>query len=225
MILDIILIAIFLITAYVGYRKGIIEMLANFFGSFAAILISYFFHAPFKELLVKFTGLDEFVFEKVVEKLREFGAHAAKSSVSSSDIDAVSKMEMPDIIKDKLTNYLTESTSNISKSAALSLTDYIVSIISVFILFVSILILIRIITKTLNLISKAPVISTVNKVGGILFSVLSTYLILTIAFMLFSSFASVDIATTSRNMIQHSVIAKLLIEFNPLFLMLANLSF
>lgn len=223
--LDIVLVLATAIMAYVGYRKGLVSMLMNFFGTFAAALISYFFFGSFKELLVKFTGIDEFIFQKVVERMQALGAHAAKTSVSSMDIDAVGKMSMPDVIKTKLTDYLTESSSAVSKSAALSITDLIMSIVTVVIMFFSLIILFRIISKALNLTAKLPVISAFNSLGGLLFSLLSFYLILTIVFLLATSIAPLETQQSLAGMIKDSVIAKYLIENNPFLIMLANITF
>ncbi len=223
MILDIILVIVILLSILIGYKKGFIRMLASFIGKFVALTIAYFYYAPFKDLLVKFTGLDDLVFEKIKLSLTNLGGHAAEASVAGSDIDAVSKMALPDILKEKLVNYLTDTANQIGQSVASGLTDFVMNIIAFILLFILVAILISIIVKVLDLVAKLPVLNTFNKLGGIIFSLITTYILLTIAFLLITSFMSMDSASSLNTMIANSVVAKNLIVYNPILIGLANI--
>ncbi len=223
MILDIALVIIILLSILIGYKKGFIRMLASFIGKFVALTIAYFYYASFKELLVKFTGLDKFVLEKIKLSLANLGGHAAEASVAGSDIDAVSKMPLPDVLKEKLVSYLTDSANQIGQSVASGLTDFLMNIIAFILLFILVAILISIIVKVLDLVAKLPVLNAFNKVGGILFSLITTYIMLTIAFLLITSFVSMDSASSLNSMIESSVVAKNLIVYNPILIGLANI--
>ncbi len=223
MILDLILLIVIIFSIFTGYRKGFIVMLASFIGKFVALSISYFYYEPFKKFLVDFTGIDSFVSDKIKISLSNLGGHAAQSTVASSDLTAVSKMPLPDSIKEKLMGYLTESASTLGRSVASSLTDFIMTIIAFFLLFLFIILFISILVRAMNLIAKLPVLNTFNKLGGIIFSLITTYILLTIAFLIITSFVSMEISSSLNEMIKHSVLAKRLLAYNPILLALASI--
>ncbi len=224
MVVDVILIAIFLLAALVGYMRGLIKMLADFLGTFVAGVLAYSFLGPFKSLLIKFTDIDEFVHEKVVEKLQEFGANAVNGGVSGSDLAAVEQMQLPNSVRDKLTEFLSDTTTGMAQNVSDKITDLIISVFSMAILFIILLLLIKVIVAALDLVSKLPVLNSLNRFGGVAFSLLSVYLIMTVVFMLFGTFNSID-AVSNNHFIEESVVAGFLIEYNPIFIMLANVHF
>ncbi len=225
MVLDIILGVIILISIIVGYKKGFITMLASFIGKFVALVISYFYYGAVKDILIKFTGIDEFIFEKVKLSLKSLGGHVAETSVAGSDISAISKMDMPLNLKTKIVDYLTDTGSSIGKSAVHSISNFLMTIVSFFILFFAILLLITIIAKIFNIIAKLPVLKTFNALGGIIFSLLTTYLILTIIFLLMTTFLTMGFSDMLKQFIDNSVIATALIKYNPILIMLSNAYF
>ncbi len=223
MILDLILLIIIILSVYTGYKKGFIVMLASFIGKFVALTISYFYYEPFKKFLIDFTGIDSYVSDKIKISLSNLGGHAAQSTVASSDLTAVSKMPLPDSIKVKLMDYLTESANTLGKSVATSLTDFIMTIIAFFLLFIFIMLFISILVRTLNLIAKLPVLNTFNKLGGIFFSLVTTYILLTVAFLIITSFISMETTSSLNEMLNNSVLAKRLLVYNPILIGLANI--
>ncbi len=224
MVLDIIVGIIIVLSIFIGYKRGFIRMLASFLGKFVALTVSYFYYEPFKDFLIKFTGIDTFVFEKIKLSLTNLGGHAAEASVAGSDINAVSKMAIPDALKEKLVSYLTESANSLGRSVAGSLTDFTMTILSFILLFILVSLLISIVVRVLDIVAKLPVLNTFNKLGGIIFSLISTYILLTIAFLLFTSFISMDLSQTFNEMLKNSLFAKQLIIYNPILIGLANIS-
>ncbi len=225
MVLDIILLIILVISIVVGYKKGFITMLASFIGKIAALIISYYYYNPVKEMLIKHTSIDEFIFDKVKLALKSLGGNAAESSVVGSDITAISQLNIPDNLKNKIVSYLTETGSSIGKSAVHSISNFLMTLVSFFLLFIAIMILISLITKLINLIAKLPILNTFNKVGGVIFSLFTTYLMLTIVFLLLTSFQAMGFSGTLNELIQNSIIAGGLIKYNPILIMLSNAYF
>lgn len=224
MILDIVLVLILLISAYMGYKRGFIRTLASFIGKFIAMTLAYFYYKPFQKLLTELTGMDGYVLEKVKRSLVALGGHAAESSVAGSDIDALGKMPLPDVLKDKMADYLKQSANSLGNSVAQTISDFVMSLLAFFLLFLLIAIAISILVRVLNLVAKLPVLNAFNRVGGVLFSLITTYIILTILFLLVTSFVSMDANSKLSAMIAGSKLAKHFIAYNPILLGLANMS-
>lgn len=224
MILDILLLLFFILSIYIGYNKGFIMTLAGFVGKILSTLVAYFYSKPFNDFLCKFTGLDEAVLEKVKANISKLGGHAADGSVAGSDISALEKLILPDSIKERMISYLTESASQIGKSVSLSLSNFVMQLISFFLLFLLAGLVLTIALKVLNLFSKLPVLNSFNKIGGALFSFFSAYLLLTIVFLLITSFVSMNVDSIFQAMMEKSRLAKLFVSYNPILLGLAGMS-
>ncbi len=225
MILDIILILIIVLSAYAGYKKGFIHMLIKFLSKLISISVAYLYYKPFKNFLIKFTKIDEFIFDKVRISLNSLGGHASQTTVSGSDLEALSKMTMPDILKEKIVAYLTNTGSELGRSVVLSISDLIMTVISMVLLFIAISILIKFIDSSFNLIAKLPVINGFNKAGGIIFSLFTSYVVLTIVFLLASSLLTMSVSFQIKDAIESSIIASALIKYNPFLVILANIHF
>lgn len=224
MVLDIVLLLILVISAYLGYKRGFIKTLASFIGKFIALTLAYLYYAPFQKLLTELTGMDGYVLKKVKLSLVALGGHAAESSVAGSDIDALGKMPLPSALKEKMADYLKQSANSLGNSVAQTLSDFIMSLLAFFLLFLLIAIAISVIVKVLDLVAKLPVLNAFNRVGGVLFSLITTYILLTIAFLLVTSFVSMDASSKLSTMIASSSLAKHFIAYNPILLGLANMS-
>ncbi len=229
MVLDLILLIILVLNVFLGYKRGLVKMLSQFIGKFVALILATSFYKPFKTLLINLTGIDEFVYEKVKQSLSSLGQHVTQNAISgnlqATEANAISQMQIPDTIKSKITEYLTASSDKVAKSASLSLSDFIMTLISVFLLFLIIIIIIAIISHALDLVAKLPVLNSFNKLGGVILSLLTSYIMLTIAFLLLTSFISMDTSSSLGLMIQESTLAKAMIQYNPILIILANIHF
>lgn len=221
MLVDIIIIAIIAFAAFRGYKLGLVHSILNFFGSFAAAIIAFYAHPIFKNFLIKVLALDKFILEKVVLKMKELGAAGSAQAVSSSDIDAMDKLLIPGSVKEGMKDFLTTNTSELTKSVALSVTDFIVSVIAFGLLFVSLFILFIVLKKLLRGAVKMPIINTLNNLGGLLFALISTHIVLTIVLMLINSFVTIGPSSFLGEQLASSRLLEFLTGLNPLLLMLS----
>lgn len=222
MIIDIIIIAIFVFAAYRGYQLGLVHSILNFFGSFGAAIIAFYAHPIFKTFLINVLGMDKFIMEKVVLKMRELGAAGSAQAVSSADIDAMDKLLLPDSVKEGMREFLTTNTTEITKSVALSVTNFIMSVIAFGLLFISLFILFKVLRKLLRGVVRLPLIKSLNNLGGLLFAVVSTYIVLTIVFLLINSFVTISPSSFLGEQLGASRLMAMISGLNPILMILAG---
>lgn len=222
MLIDIIIVAIVAFTGFLGYKRGLVHSVLNFFGSFAAAVISFYAHPIFKTFLINVLAMDKFIMEKVVAKMRELGAAGSAQAVSGSDIDAMDKLLLPSSVKSGMRDFLTTNTSDITKSVALSVTDFIMSVIAFGLLFISLFVLFKVLRKLLKGVVKLPIINSLNNIGGLLFALVSTYIVMTIAFLLINSFITIGATSFLGEQLAASKLLSLLTNHNPILIILSG---
>lgn len=221
MIVDIIIIAILVFAAYRGFRMGLVHSILNFFGSFGAAILAFYIHPIFKTFLINVLGLDKAILEKVVLKMRELGAAGSAQAVSGADIDALDKLVLPGAVKDQMKDFLTKNTAEVTKSVALSVTDFIMSVIAFGLLFISLFILFKVLKKLMKGVVKLPIINGLNTIGGVLFALISTYIVLTIALLLITSFFTIGPSSFIGEQLASSKLLSFLASMNPILLILS----
>ena len=165
---DIIILLIIAGAAVIGYRKGLIRSVFNLgdhFVSLAAAAFSY----PMVSKKLSETQLYDKISEYVTQKVSAGGF--------------INTEALPEFMRQTAQAGIDAAVEN----TASSVTDLIVTIISVIIVFVVVKFVLGIASKTLNSFAKLPVIKGFNKLGGFVFGILSgviiVYVVLAVAAM------------------------------------------
>ncbi len=66
-LIDIILIAILIISAFLGYKKGLVKLGAKLFAGIIAIIITIIIYKPVANLIINNTQLDENIKNTIIE--------------------------------------------------------------------------------------------------------------------------------------------------------------
>ena len=66
-IIDIILIAIILLSAFLGYKKGLVKLGAKLFAGLIAIIITIVIYKPVSEMIINNTSLDEKIQSTIIQ--------------------------------------------------------------------------------------------------------------------------------------------------------------
>lgn len=201
MIVDIILIALLALGIFFGYRKGLVGIFIGVISLILSIILAFMLQGPVSEYLYT-TPIGTSIESSVTGFVEE--------NINSNDNKENDNKFLQDIIQ-SATN-----SENTVKEASKNITLFILKGIT----FVGIFILVRIICyilqMILNIVFDLPILSSVNKFGGIAINLLASLLkiwILLAAIQLISSVISIDFIT---NLINQSVLTKLLYENNIL---------
>ncbi len=217
-ILDIIILVFIAFQVVVGYIKGAVKSLFDLGGYLLAAVVTYFFYAPVKALLIEATSLDEKIATFVADRLKALGATSVQAAVSTADLNAMTKLPLPENVKKSISDFLTKSVSSASQNVTTEVTSFLMTIIAVVTVFVVTLVVIKIVVSMLDIIASLPVISTFNKIGGVLFGLIKSYIIISLLFLIFIMFFATSGDAAINNMIDQSILAPFFINYNGFFL-------
>ena len=167
-IMDFIVILIIAIPAIMGYRKGFIYACIGFL----PVLVSFFGAKMISPVCSKFlrkTALFDFFKKNVYEGLGSLLGEKAEQSQTA----LIDQMNMPDFLKSALLENNNSVIHSLFQTEKLQ--DYIASyfaniclnVISVVLAAVTLYIIMKLFLGALNIVSKLPVISTVNRMCGL----------------------------------------------------------
>lgn len=172
---DTLVLALIVICAMIGKRKGFIKTFFGFFGSLIAFVFSSVAARPLGKLLSEkmiFPALRKYFIEALTQK-------ANSMELSALPEDALSFLEQFHFSKADLESFLANQAS-FGKEAIESLADTVIKpisdsvghAVSLILLFAILAIVIRILVKVLDLISKLPLLNFSNQTLGLLAGVL-----------------------------------------------------
>ena len=160
---------------YMGYKKGIIKILLSFVATIVAFVLAMLLSSPIEGFIKNNTSIYNSMKERMTEYVTEYMEDEIDLSTISNQEDAIKKLELPSVIKDKLiTENISEDKVNIgvekfSEVIATSLADILVQAGVVMVLFLIIRVVLRILIGVLNVVSRLPLINELNKsLGGVL---------------------------------------------------------
>ena len=203
-VIDLVLIIILAINIFLGYKKGLVNVIFNLCAFLVAMLITIILYRPIAGIVINNTKLYDNIRQTVLDK----GILEKKDDVSqdSSDINKYIQVHTYNALTDVQSN----SIEAVADSIAINTVNIIVSIS----LFVVVRILLVFAKTFAGALAELPIIKQFNKLGGVLYGaivgVVLIYIILTIMFFVVSINGSYDIT----NAIDSSIITKYLYQNN-----------
>lgn len=196
---DLVVIGLIAFFAVIGLYKGLIMSVYRFFAFIACIYGSIKFSPVLTDLLVE-TPVFEWIKNSVVKNLAKWSSEAfaspAAGTTAAADVEAMlGTMPFPDMLKKSLQEKLPSlseliNSGDIANAVSGELARMIISVLSLFAIYIVLRIILSFVGILLQNISKLPIIKQVNKLGGLAFGALQGVLavyILCAVLILFSS--------------------------------------
>lgn len=191
-IIDLIIVAIFIVCIGIGYFKGLTGSLLKIVSFVLALVIAFVLFKPVANFIVDHTNWDENLEQAIKEMLIKENEPAEKEQTQE-------EQSMPDVI----TNYIndavekagTEAKNVIVESTAREVAVTIINtgvLISLFLISRIILLLVK---GLAELLTKLPVIKQFDKIGGILYGLIEA-LVISYVILAIVSFVSPMLAGT-----------------------------
>lgn len=202
-LIDILVCLFIFITIYINSKKGLIEVAYKIVAFFIAIIISLILFKPISALLINNTNIDEYVNNYVVSTI--------DTDSNEEKTENKEKNSIPKIFDNAINSAKQETTQAVSSS----ITNIVINIIS----FIAVFIITRVILIFLHIFSEAignlPLIKQFNHIGGLLYGILKSFIIIFIILAL----VSVLPLTSLQETIGSTIITRILYNINPILLL------
>lgn len=196
-IIDVILILFLLGSTYLGYKKGLVKVAVSLIAFIAAIVITVLLYRPIGDLIIKKTDWDE--------KLQATIETNVNSAMTSNK--AEEEKNITDSMIEGAKNGVLPGTS---KTLAINII-YGVTMIGLFIVSRVILLLINLMSDA---ITSLPIIKQFNEAGGVAYGILRGIIIVYAIVMLLNLIISLDPQGSLNEMVQSTMLTKLLMNIN-----------
>ena len=207
--LEIIVATIIFVFAMKGMKQGLVLTICSFVTLFLAIIITQAVTPQVSSMIRENDKIVSFMSEQVESVL--FNNKDDKSDSKLNNKKRIEKLSIPKVLKKDLTEndnkskYEELGAANFQEYASTYVAYSIINSITYVVVFIIILSLLKIITHALNLLTKLPVIHTLNKLGGLVVGVLEGFIIVWIGFVALTMFCSTDFGTEVLKQIEKSV--------------------
>ena len=171
-VIDIILVLIVALSAFLGYKKGLVELGAKLFAGIIAIVITLIIYKPVGNIVIKNTSIDEKIENTILEK-------------TTNVIDENSKISDNKYIQDASDNAVSQVKEEVLPEQARNIAVNVVYGATALILFIISKIVLSIVISLANAVASLPILKQFNEIGGFLYglvrgAIISLVLILVI---------------------------------------------
>lgn len=200
-IVDIIIIAIILVSTFLAYRKGLITLAIQLVSVIIAVVLTLLLYKPVSNVIINVTGIDEMIQNAILEE--------------ANDIMTNNQENANQVVESIQNNMLPETARTISIN--------IIQGAVILILYVIIRIILRFVTALANLVAKLPILNQFNKLGGVIYGILRGLLIVYILLLLVNVSGEIDAKNKVYTTVEESYIGKMMNENNVLSVLFTNI--
>ena len=207
-VLDLILIVSLALSIFFGYKKGLIGVAFNLCAFLVAIIVTWILYNPVTNLVINNTEIDDGIKNAIIEK----GVIKQEENDEKKQEDN----KVNEYIEQYITAPVTNTTNSVVEETAKIISEKLVAIGVAIVLFIIVRIALILLKFVAEAIAKLPIIKQCNKAGGLVYGAIRgmfmIYIFLAILFLVMS----VNNSGTIANMINSSIISKVLYENNLL---------
>lgn len=207
-IVDLIIIILFVLSIWEGYKKGLTKYLLKIFTFVLAIIISFILFKPISNLVINQTQIDDNIQDTVIKTFKE--DKQEKEDNSKKDTSNIFLI----YIEDKISEVGDEAKDYVLEITAKEISNLIVNIIVFIVLFIVSRIVLIFIKAIADLITKIPVIKQFDELGGGIYGALRAIIIILILFTILDAIIPVLQTQNILTIIDESIIAKFIYENN-----------
>lgn len=204
-LIDGVIVAIFILNIFIGYKKGLINVIFNILAFFIAIIITIILYKPVSNIIIEKTDIKENIKTMILQNKNK-EENAQEENENPNDIQIYIKNAIGDV-EEEAKKTATETIAETIATKAIEILTCVV----LFILTRIVLVILKFFTETL---ANLPLVKQLNEIGGIAYGIATgiiiVYIILTIMYIVISIKGNGEIAKA----IEESYIAKFLYNNN-----------
>ena len=180
--IDLIVLAIFIICIFLGYKKGLVGLILKLCSFILALVVALILFKPVSNFVIDNTPFYDNIKSYIVEIANKNISTPEESNESNN----------PEFLVKYINNSIKEATEeaqeNIVESVSDALARNIISIAVLIILFIILRVLLIFIKIISDAITELPIIKQFNKSGGIIYGLLQALLIVYVVFAIIALF-------------------------------------
>lgn len=194
-IIDIILVAVVALSAFLGYKKGLVELGARLFAGIIAIILTLIVYKPIANVVISNSNIDERIENIIIEKTNEI---VDKNTPTSDN----------KYIQDTTESVANQIKGEISKEQANSISKNVIYAGSIIIIFILIKIILTIVIKLLDTVAELPILKQFNEVGGLAYGLIRGLLIITIFITIIGIFININPESSLNDRVDETYLTK-----------------
>ena len=194
LIIDIAIIAIVVLSVFLGYRKGLVALSIQLFAFIIAVVITFILYQPITNFIVNATGIDETIQNSILEKANDIMQEDSKMSNT--------------IVEEVKNDMLPETARTISIN--------IITFVVVIVLFLLVKIGLRFVTAMANLVAKLPILKQANELGGIIYGFIRGLLIIYVILLVVNISGEISPENSIYMSVNETNLGKFMMEYNVL---------
>lgn len=205
-IIDFILVAIVILNVIWGYKKGLINVIFNIFAFLIAIITTLILYKPISSCIINNTDIKDNIKQVILKNNNEKSSDEKIINTDKTQLERYvdSKIEeAKDLGKEKVMEAIAENISQKSIEVTIGFVIFIVIRIA--------LVLLKFVTES---IAQLPIIKQFNHVGGIIYGLIKSFIIIYLIIILFFIIMSLNGDGIIYNIINSSIITKFLYNNN-----------
>ncbi len=207
-------VAIIVVCGFIGRCKGLVKIVLSMVATIVSIFISSVLTTPVCEFMK-----DKF---DVIDKIKDIVADTLKD-VKIDDVSYIEKLELPDVIKDKIIagvqgieipvkDYVIESIASVALSAVVFIVIFVIATIAV-----------SIAISVLDILAKLPLIKQANQAAGFVAGAIYGVVVVWVAMVVLTALSSTAWASDMLLTIGNNELLSFIYDSNPIMGVLANI--
>lgn len=196
-IIDLCILIIIALSTFIGFKKGFIKVAFRLISFILALIIALVLYKPVSNFINNYTPIPNKIESKI------------ESRISSSN-----KEETNNLVANYYKNIRNISTTVIAKN----ITNSIINISSILIVFLLSRLLLMFLRISTDLIAKLPLIKQFNHIGGFIYGLLAGFFIIYLFFTIITLLAPIINLNNIIKLINSSIIANIMYNNNILFM-------
>lgn len=214
---------IVILNGLLGLKKGFVKIVLSMI-SVIVTLVLVMVLTPYVSDAMKETE----VYQKINESTYEYVHEHLAEETFETGTESIQSLPLPESVKEMLMengeNYASAGIEVLTNYIADSLSDMIFNAMVFVITFVIVLFVVNIVFSAINLISKLPVLNSVNKLAGFAVGVAEGLVIVWIFFVFITVFNNSEMAISAYQQIESSKLLTFLYENNILMKLILSFS-
>ena len=186
---DIVIIAIILLSTFLAYRKGLVKLAIQLFSFVIAIVVTFILYIPISNFVINENAIYEKANDIMVES-------EGSNELANQVVDTAKNEMLPETARTLAINIVRGGV--------------------IIILFIGLKIALRFVTALADLIAKLPIIEQINQLGGLVYGILRGIIIIYACLLILSVSGQIIPENQINQGVEQSYIGKVMYENNIL---------